>query len=98
MNHLAQIAITSAIRYAIATVTQKRGSMTTTPDQATSKHWWQSKTIIGASATIIAALAGLAGWQIGAGELSEILTAAATVAGGGLAIYGRITAKHDITK
>lgn len=75
--------------------------MSTEPVEATlevkSKPWWQSKTIIGAVAAILAAVLGMVlKTEVGTDELVEILTGIVTVVGGILAIYGRVKADTQI--
>jgi hypothetical protein len=58
------------------------------------KPWWLSKTIIGGIAAVIAGMLGLS--SADAAELTQLFTDAASVAGGALAIYGRIKATRAI--
>jgi uncharacterized protein YcfJ len=95
MSWLAKTLISALIQLWINRAGHQTEEKPVTQETST-KPWWQSKTIIGASATILAAIAGIAGLEIGSGELTEILTAAATIAGGTLAIVGRVTAKKSI--
>lgn len=62
------------------------------------KPWWQSRTIIGAVAAILSAVLGLVlrSDVASSEDIAAILTAAGTVVGGVLAIYGRIKAEKPI--
>ena len=59
-----------------------------------SKHWAQSKTVWGALLALAAAFAQMAGVDLG--DLSGLAEPIAVVVGGGLAIYGRVTASTEI--
>jgi len=63
------------------------------------KPWYQSKTIIGAVITVLALVAGVFGYGIGAEDQAALADYAVTlggVVGGLLAIYGRVKASKDI--
>jgi hypothetical protein len=61
----------------------------------TPKPWWMSRTILGGIAAIIAGMLGLSSCE-DADLIRELLTQLASVAGGVLAIYGRIKATRAI--
>lgn len=63
---------------------------------AASKPWWQSKTILGALAVLLAAGASAAGIDLDEGTVTETLERVVTAAGAVLAIIGRITARAPI--
>lgn len=58
------------------------------------KRWWMSKTIFGAAAAIISGLLGLS--SADTVQLTQLLTDVASVAGGALAVYGRVKATRAI--
>jgi uncharacterized membrane protein len=63
------------------------------------KPWYMSKTIIGAVITVLALVAGVFGYGIGAEDQAALADYAVTiggVVGGLLAIYGRVKASKDI--
>lgn len=63
------------------------------------KFWYHSKTVWGALIAIAASLLQMGGITIGAdieAELAEIAVTLSGVAGGLLAIYGRISARKEI--
>ncbi len=63
------------------------------------KEWYQSKTVWGALITVLASLLQIAGLQLGAdvqAHLVDIIMTMMGVAGGLLAIYGRIVADSGI--
>lgn len=64
------------------------------------KPWYQSKTVWGSVLAVAAALSGpLFGTHLDAGmqgDLADWLASAGAVIGAGLALYGRLTAKHVI--
>lgn len=65
---------------------------------ADSKPWWQSQTIRAALAVILAQLAALAGYAIDGSTLLDLMTSLAGVAGGALAIWGRVVAEQPIRR
>ena len=63
------------------------------------KPWYMSKTIIGAVVTVLALVAGIFGYGIGAEDQAALADYAVTiggVVGGLLAIYGRVKASKEI--
>ena len=63
----------------------------------TTKPWWQSKTMMGAAAAVVAGLLGLLGVDVDASTQDMIIQNIASIAstlGGLLAAYGRVKAKH----
>ena len=56
------------------------------------KPWWQSKTIIGAVVT----LGGAIGLGLSESEVTEATTAAVTLIGFLMTVYGRIVAKKAL--
>lgn len=58
------------------------------------KPWWMSKAILGGAAAILAGLLGLS--SADAAQLTQLLTDVASVAGGALAVYGRVKATRAI--
>ena len=63
------------------------------------KPWWQSRTLWGAVVTIVSAILGLAGVELGEadrGSLVELLASLGAAVGGVIAILGRLQAKQRI--
>lgn len=63
------------------------------------KHWYQSKTIIGAVVTVLALVLTAFGYGIGAEDQAALVDYAVSlggVVGGLLAIYGRVKASKEI--
>lgn len=60
--------------------------------------WWESRTIIGAVVTVAASLAALAGYTIDIGQAIDIVLSLTTLAGGALALWGRIRASTVISR
>ena len=60
----------------------------------TAKPWYLSRAILGGAVAILAGILGLS--SADAAELTQLLTDLASVAGGLLAIYGRIKATRAI--
>jgi hypothetical protein len=61
------------------------------------KPWWQSRTIIGAAAAILATVLGMVfKAEIPNEDVTELLLGLAAVVGSALAIYGRIKAKGPV--
>lgn len=58
------------------------------------KPWYLSRTILGGAAAVIAGLLGLSSED--AAEFTRLLTDFASLAGGALAIYGRVKATRAI--
>lgn len=58
------------------------------------KPWWLSRAILGGAVAIIAGILGLS--SADAAQLTQLLTDFASVAGGVLAVYGRIKATRAI--
>jgi hypothetical protein len=59
-------------------------------------YWWTSTRAIGYISTILAGVAGIAGYAIEAEDLSSLLIAIGTVASGVLSIYGTIKSKGPV--
>lgn len=51
------------------------------------RPWWAKPAILSGAASVLAALAGLAGWRLDAGVLSEVLSALTLLVPGALALY-----------
>jgi hypothetical protein len=64
---------------------------------STSKPWWQSQTVLASIAVVAASGAKLAGLDIDAGNLTGILMDGAALAGGILALLGRVKATLPIS-
>lgn len=64
------------------------------PSKAVDKPWWMSRAILGGAAAIIAGIFGLS--SADAAQLAELGADLASVAGGALAVYGRIKATGKI--
>lgn len=62
------------------------------------KLWWMSRGVLGGVATIVAGLAGLAGYVVDAAALTQVLLDAAVVGAGAVSVYGRIAATQIIQK
>ena len=62
-----------------------------------SKNWWQSEGVWGGLAALLAGVAGMMGWEIGATEINDMLLSAMALIGGVLAIIGRIKATSKIS-
>lgn len=63
------------------------------------KPWYLSKGVIGGLVAVLASLAGLLNYTIGSADqtqLVDLITAAAGLIGGGVAIVGRISASKKI--
>lgn len=60
------------------------------------KRWWQSRTIWGAVAVLIAELARAFGLEVSEEEVGGLLMQIVTVAGALVAIYGRVQATARI--
>lgn len=58
--------------------------------------WYQSRVTLGAAASILSGVAGLAGFAIGADDLVTILTMVGPVLGGAFALYGRWKARKPL--
>lgn len=65
---------------------------------ASPKPWWQSRTLIGALTVVVATLAGLVGLDVDEAGAAELATALLTLAGAGLACYGRLRAERPIRR
>jgi hypothetical protein len=64
------------------------------------KPWWQSKTVWASIMAMLAGMASLAGVSLDAtlqDELANLITAAAEVASGAVAIFGRVQAQAQLT-
>jgi len=71
---------------------------TTTPDsQAPSKPWYQSTTILASISTGVIALLGIFKIDLTGIDVNQDVLAVATLIGVGVTIWGRVTAKHQIT-
>jgi len=62
------------------------------------KPWWQSTTVLGSLAVVLSQAAGLAGIPLDAGQLLEIGTSLVGLAGGLVAIWGRVRAAQPIRR
>lgn len=60
------------------------------------KPWWQSRTILGAAAVLLAQAANALGLDVDEGHITEALTALVSAAGALLAIVGRVRARQPI--
>jgi peptidoglycan hydrolase-like protein with peptidoglycan-binding domain len=60
--------------------------------------WYLSRAMIGALATIISALLGIAGWAVDSGQLANIITSLIALVGGVIAIVGTLNRKGRIDK
>ena len=65
---------------------------------APQKPWYLSRALIGALATIIASVVGLAGWTLDANQLTDVITSTATLGFGILAFIGTIQRKGSIRR
>lgn len=67
---------------------------------ATTKKWYESKTIWGGIIALLAALAGAFGYAVDAdtqASIIDLVTVVGTGVGGLLAIFGRIKASKKVT-
>ena len=63
------------------------------------KAWYQSRTVWGALIAILASLAKVAGFEVSAGDesdLADLIVAAVGTVGGLVALFGRISARHRV--
>lgn len=67
-------------------------------DLGQGKFWWQSKGMWGGIIAIVATGAALFGYQIDEAETLNIVMQVAALAGGILAVVGRVKAKQPIKK
>jgi hypothetical protein len=58
------------------------------------KEFWKSKTLIGITISLLPTILQLAGIPL---PIGEVLTEVIVVAGGGLAVFGRVQAKDKLT-
>ena len=58
--------------------------------------WWQSRAIRGGIAVLLSQVASLIGYQLDAGPLAGVLTDTAGLAGGLVAIWGRVRAIQPV--
>lgn len=63
---------------------------------APQKPWYLSRSLIGAAATIAASIIGLFGWTLDAGQLTDVITSAATLIFGLVAFIGTIQRKGSL--
>ena len=63
---------------------------------APQKPWYLSRALIGAAATIAASIIGLFGWTLDAGQLTDVITSAATLIFGLVAFIGTIQRKGSL--
>jgi len=61
-----------------------------------SKKWYQSKTIIGGIVAMIMMIVAFSGFDLDEGVITEFVTNLFGLITMGVAIYGRIVAKHKI--
>lgn len=66
--------------------------------EADPKPWWQSTTVIGGAAVLVSQLASLIGYQVDASLTLEVITSLVGLAGGVVAIWGRIHAVQPIRR
>jgi uncharacterized membrane protein len=71
-------------------------SQKTDASQPPAKPWWKSRAVIGAVVAILASLLGMVGVSIDEATLTEIVVHVIGAAGGAVAIYGRVKAKHPL--
>jgi len=62
------------------------------------KPWWQSKGVIGGLVATFAGLAPLFGLTVDVASTTEVVASVAALAGGAMAVYGRVTADRPIRK
>lgn len=70
-------------------------------DEVQNKAWYLSKGVWGAAVAILAGVAGIFGYNVGAEEQGvavDLLVGAGAVVGGAVALYGRVRAKQSIGK
>jgi hypothetical protein len=67
------------------------------PEPSETKPWWQSKTIIGIAAMLLAQLLKLWKIEILPEEITGLLLQALEFGGAALAVYGRVKARKDLT-
>ncbi|AHF03438.1 hypothetical protein MARPU_05775 [Marichromatium purpuratum 984] len=56
------------------------------------KPWWQSRAVIGALVVVLAQIASVAGITLDTAALTDALVTLASIAGAGMAIWGRVRA------
>ena len=61
------------------------------------KPWWQSRTIIGAAAVVLASVLG-GGNAVLQQEITDLVLNAVALAGAAMSIYGRFFATSKLTK
>ena len=66
--------------------------------EADPKPWWQSTTILGSAAVVVSQVAGLAGVEIDDAVALQVITSLAGLAGGLVAIWGRVRAVQPIRR
>lgn len=60
------------------------------------KPWWQSKALLGALGTIVVGLAGLAGWEVDSGQVTELLVGLGALVSGIVAFVGTVRRKAPV--
>lgn len=60
------------------------------------KPWYQSRTIIGSLMVLASQIIALIGWQVDATALTDLVMQGIALAGGVLALYGRLRAEQPI--
>lgn len=68
-------------------------------NQTNQEPWYQSRVIIGTGITVLASIAGLAGYSVApedAAALTQLVISGVTLVSGAFALYGRIFAKKPI--
>ncbi|MBP8285129.1 MAG: peptidoglycan-binding protein, partial [Chromatiaceae bacterium] len=62
------------------------------------RPWWAKPALLGGAASVLVALAGLAGWSLDAQVLSEVLSALASLVAGVLALYAGARGEAPLDK
>ena len=78
-------------------INQRTPYRITTPVPPAPKPWWQSRTIWGLIATIVAGLAGRYGVEVDAGELTNVLLQIIEVGGLALAVFGTVRRTQSLS-
>lgn len=61
-----------------------------------SKPWWTSRALLGALATIIASVLGVAGYAVESAQITDVLVSLATLVAGVLALVGTLRRRAPI--
>jgi len=70
----------------------------TVPAYEPAKSWYQSRGVLGGLVAALAAVLSLWGLEVDQAALTDILLAVGGLAGGGLAVYGRVRAERPIRR